>query len=100
MAANVLGVTLASALVTGAVAETAAPIAVFAAQQEAQTQEKIIYLNGSIQAGENADGTGQAQAVDSFEKAFAWQEDRERLWYAVWSMSAQKRSFIFLRELR
>ena len=71
VAANVLGVTLASALVTGAVAETAAPIAVFAAQQEAQTQEKIIYLNGSIQAGENADGTGQAQAVDSFEKAFA-----------------------------
>ena len=71
VAANVLGVTLASALVTGAVAETAAPIPVFAAQQEAQTQEKIIYLNGSIQAGENADGTGQAQAVDSFEKAFA-----------------------------
>ena len=33
VAANVLGVTLASALVTGAVAETAAPIPVFAAQQ-------------------------------------------------------------------
>ncbi len=71
VAANVLGVTLASALVTGAVAETAAPIPVFAAQQDAQVQEKIIYLNGSIQAGENADGTSQAQAVDSFEKAFA-----------------------------
>ncbi len=70
-AANVLGVTLASALVTGAVAETAAPIPVFAAQQETQTQEKIIYLNGSIQAGETADGTSQAHAVDSFEKAFS-----------------------------
>ena len=71
VAANVLGVTLASALVTGAVAETAAPISVFAAQQAVQTQEKIIYLNGSIQAGENADGSSQEQAVDSFEKAFA-----------------------------
>ena len=71
VAANVLGVTLASALVTGAVAETAAPIPVFAAQQEAQTQEKVVYLNGSIQAGEKADGTSQAQAVDSFEKAFS-----------------------------
>lgn len=71
VAANVLGVTLASALVTGAVAETAAPIPVFAAQQETQTQEKVVYLNGSIQAGEKADGTSQAQAVDSFEKAFS-----------------------------
>lgn len=70
-AAHVLGITLASALVTGAVAEAAGPIAVFAAQQEAQTQEKIIYLNGSVQAGETADGTSQAQAVDSFEKAFS-----------------------------
>ena len=71
VAANVLGVTLASALVTGAVAETAAPIPVFAAQQETQTKEKVVYLNGSIQAGEKADGTSQAQAVDSFEKAFS-----------------------------
>ena len=71
VAANVLGVTLASALVTGAVAETAAPIPVFASQQETQTQEKVVYLNGSIQAGEKADGTSQAQAVDSFEKAFS-----------------------------
>lgn len=71
VAANVLGVTLASALVAGATVETAAPIPVFAAQQDAQTQEKIVYLNGNIQAGENADGTSQEQAVDSFEKAFA-----------------------------
>ena len=70
VAANVLGITLASALVTGAITETAAPIPVFAGQQEIQTQGKIIYINGNIQAGENADGTSQAQAVDSFEAAF------------------------------
>lgn len=70
VAANVLGITLASALVTGAITETVAPIPVFAGQQEVQTQGKMIYINGSIQAGENADGTSQAQAVDSFEKAF------------------------------
>lgn len=70
-AAHVLSITLASALVTGAMAETVAPVAVFAAQQETQTQEKIIYLNGSVQAAETADGTSQAQAVDSFEKAFS-----------------------------
>ena len=57
VAANVLGITLASALVTGAITETVAPIPVFAGQQEVQTQGKMIYINGSIQAGENADGT-------------------------------------------
>ena len=70
VAANVLGITIASALVTGAITETVAPIPVFAGQQEMQTQGKMIYINGSIQANENADGTSQAQAVDSFEKAF------------------------------
>ena len=71
VAANVLGVTLASALVTGVVAETTAPIPVFASQQENQINEKIVYLNGSIAADKEADGSSQTQAVDSFEKAFA-----------------------------
>lgn len=68
-AANVLGVTLTAALATGVVAETSSSIPVFAAQQEMQELKKIIYLNGSIQADETADGSSQAQAVDSFEKA-------------------------------
>ena len=38
VAANVLGITLASALVTGAITEKVAPIPVFAGQQEVQTQ--------------------------------------------------------------
>lgn len=68
-AVNVLGLTIASVMAAGAVAEVAAPLPVFAAQTQKKEIGKTIYLNGSAKASETADGTTRENAVSSFGRA-------------------------------
>lgn len=68
-AVNVLGLTIASIMAAGAVAEVAAPLPVFAAQTQKKEIGKTIYLNGSAKASETADGTTRENAVSSFGRA-------------------------------
>lgn len=68
-AVNVLGLTIASVMAAGTVAEVAAPLPVFAAQTQKKESGKTIYLNGTAKASKTADGKTKENAVSSFGKA-------------------------------
>lgn len=68
-AVNVLGLTIASVMAAGTIAEVAAPLPVFAAQTQKKESGKTIYLNGTAKASKTADGKTKENAVSSFGKA-------------------------------
>lgn len=74
--ANVLGITLASVVAAGAVADVTVPV--FAAQQTQEKENTVpvsVYLNGSVKEGKEADGSTKEKAVSSIDKALSLAEN-------------------------
>lgn len=70
--ANVLGITLASVVAAGTVADVTVPV--FAAQPTQQKENAaavFVYVNGAAAADEKADGSTKEKAVSSLDKAIS-----------------------------